>query len=119
MNAPLTQNERILALEAQCALLSASLKQSEAQSAERTRRFRKDTIDCAMLYKEHSLWHMALFESINRFADDKHLKGKALGEADRQTVCTLAALGEYLADYAADVANNYREDAESELSQTA
>ncbi len=55
---------------------------------------------------------MALFDSIHRFADDKHLKGQALGEGDRQTVCTLAALGEYLADYAADVANNYREDAE-------
>ncbi len=112
INAPLTQAERIAALEEKCTLLAASLRQAETQTADRIRRARNDTVDCARLYKKHSLWSLASFASINRFADEKHLKGLVLDEGDRQAVCTLARLGEYLADYAADVANNYREDAE-------
>ncbi len=116
MNAPLTQAEQIEALTAKCALLAASLKQAETQS---THRARLDAVDCASLYREHSCWHLALFEAIGKFADDQHRQGLALDVGDRETVFQLAKIGVYLADAAVDVADTYKTDAESELSQTA
>ncbi len=109
MNAPLTQAEQIEALTNKCALLAASLKQAETQS---THRARLDAVDCASIYKEHSGWHLALFEAIGKFADNQHQQGLPLDPGDRETVCQLAAIGTYLADYARETSSTYLESAE-------
>jgi hypothetical protein len=103
----MTPVEQIEALTAKCALLSASLRQSD----ETTKKLANIAADCSSLYWSHSNWQFALLTAIKRIAEDKHDKGEPLDVFSRDVVKHLAAIGSYLADSAVSASEVFGDDA--------
>lgn len=105
--------ETIEALTAKCALLSASLKQAEAEAREGIRKAGGELDDCAGMLDCYASWHLALFRAIERYSDDPRHRGEVLDVGTRHNIAQLASIGAYLADQAYSEAHGYNQKAKA------
>jgi hypothetical protein len=103
----LTDAERIAALENECALLAASLRQAKAEGAAKAKQASITAIDCAAVFSEQSEWHLTLYKAMGKFVDQGEHESNGLSFADRDTISGLAGIGLYLADGGFGTAERY------------
>ena len=107
---PVTDQEHIATLEAQCRSLASKLKNVETETAQKVR---EAAIDCAAIFSEQSVWHLTLYRAIGKFVDQGECGSDDLRFPDRDTVSGLAAIGLYLADRGFGTAETFRKNAEA------